>query len=394
MRGYRKQQITFKTMTEKQYPDVCVVTHPLSAAGENATRSLLDILSEISNIRLVTADLPAGSVIRDEYEVIELVEQKQSESLLRTTFQFVYNQIQMCREIRQIDDELILFFGATSYLLPILLAQILGKVVVLMPRGNVPLTLQLKWEQQIPDLIARTLAKMVWILERVGYWLSDAIVTYTPSMAQELRLGQFENKLYPTGARYINTNQFYPRIPFNQRNKVVGFLGRLDEEKNVRVLAAAVKKLPDDVTFRFIGDGPIREELEHELDNEIAAGKIDFTGWVDHSNVPEELSQLQLLVLPSEPTEGLPTVILEAMACGTPALATPVSGVPDVVQDGETGFLLRDHSPENIAEQIQYALYKTTLENISESATKEINQKYTLNTAVNRYRIIFSELSF
>lgn len=92
-------------MTEKQYPDVCVVTHLLSAAGENATRSLLDILSEISNIRLVTADLPAGSVIRDEYEVIELVEQKQSESLLRTALQFVYNQIQMCREIRQIDDE-------------------------------------------------------------------------------------------------------------------------------------------------------------------------------------------------------------------------------------------------------------------------------------------------
>jgi glycosyltransferase involved in cell wall biosynthesis len=48
---------------------------------------------------------------------------------------------------------------------------------------------------------------------------------------------------------------------------------------------------------------------------------------------------MQLLVLPSQPTERLPTTVLEALACGTPVMATPVSGVPDVVREDDTGFL-------------------------------------------------------
>ncbi|PSP85433.1 glycosyl transferase family 1, partial [Halobacteriales archaeon QS_1_68_17] len=53
-------------------PDVCVVTHPLAPAGENATRSLLDILAAITGVVLVTADLPRDSAIRDRHELVEL----------------------------------------------------------------------------------------------------------------------------------------------------------------------------------------------------------------------------------------------------------------------------------------------------------------------------------
>jgi len=379
-------------MDKKHFPDICVVTHPLGAAGENATRSLLDIISEITNVSLVTADLPANSVIRGNHKVIELSEQGPSRSILRAAVQFVNNQFRMCRTIAQRDEGVILFFGATAYLLPILFARLIGKTVVLEPRGNVPLTLQLNWEQRVPDPIAYMLGRIVWVLERMGYWLSDAIITYTPAMADELKLGRFEKKLYPTGARYVDTEHFYPRIPFKERDKVVGFLGRLDEEKNVRALAEVAKELPENVTFRFIGDGSLTNELKQELADEITVGQVHFTGWVDHNNVPEELSQLQLLVLPSEPTEGLPTVILEAMACATPVLATPVSGVPDVVRHGETGFILKDISLELATEQIHYVLSETDLENISFRGVEEINQKYTINAAVNRYQRILSEL--
>jgi glycosyltransferase involved in cell wall biosynthesis len=60
--------------------------------------------------------------------------------------------------------------------------------------------------------------------------------------------------------------------------------------------------------------------------------------------------------MPSEPTEGLPTVILEAMACGTPAYATRVSGVPDVVRAGETGFLISSRDPDGITADIEATL--------------------------------------
>jgi len=70
------------------------------------------------------------------------------------------------------------------------------------------------------------------------------------------------------------------------------------------------------------------------------------TGWVNHDDVPAQLNDLRLLVLPSQPTEGLPTTVLEALACGTPVYASPVSGVPDVVRPGKTGFLIEDREPE------------------------------------------------
>ncbi len=379
-------------MNKKQVKNICVITHPLGEAGENATRSLLDILSNITNVSLVTADLPADSVIRQRHEVVEFATQEPSDSILRAAVQFVYNQLKMCRTIVRRDEEIMLFFGATAYLLPILFSRLLGKNVILEPRGNVSLTLRLNWEQSVPAPVARMLAGGVWFLEQVGYWLSDGIITYTPSMAKELGLQRFENKLYPTGARYVDTEQFYPRTPFEERDTVVGFLGRLDEEKNVRTLAKAVDHLTKKTTFRFIGDGPLRGELEQKLVDERMTGQVEFTGWVDHNTVPRELSQLRLLVLPSEPTEGLPTVILEAMACGTPVLAAPVSGVPDVIQDGKTGFLFSEYSPEQTAKLIRDILFKKDLTTISATGIKRINEEYTMNAAVERYRVILSEL--
>jgi len=376
---------------DTEIEDILVITHPLAAASEAHVAALLNILTAITSVTLVTANLGADSSIRDDNDIIELSQQGVGDSIVIAAFRFVANQFRMCRTIRTREETIILFFGSTSYLLPIAFARLTGKTVVLEPRGNVPLTLRLHWEQRIPVPFARGLAGLVWLLERMGYRLSDAIITYTPSMADELGLGLFEEKLYPNGARYIDTDQFHPRVPFEERENVVGFLGRLDEEKNVQMLADVARKLPKDMTFRFIGDGELREELERELAEERATGQVEFTGWVDHDNVPEELSKLRLLVLPSEPTEGLPTVILESMACGTPVLATPVSGVPDVVRDGETGYLLTQSASTRVADRIIETVRADDLVRISENGQRLITQEYSFEGAVDRYRKILRD---
>jgi len=109
------------------------------------------------------------------------------------------------------------------------------------------------------------------------------------------------------------------------------------------------------------------------------------------TTIPDYLNELSLLVLPSE-SEGLPGVILEAMACGTPVLATPVGAIPDIVKDAETGFILEDSSPECIAGNVMRALKHPDLIRITRNARKLIKQNYTYKTMVNNYEQILSKL--
>lgn len=378
---------------DESLPGVCVVTHPLAAAGENATRSLLDILGAITAVSLVTADLPADSEIREQFPLVEVSEQGAGESILIAALRFVRNQIRMCLAIREREERVVLFYGATSYLLPILFARLVGKRVLVEPRGDVPLTLRLNWEQTVPSVLARTLAGSVRLLERAGFAAAHGIVTYTPKMAEQLDIDPDAPSVYPSGARYVRTDRFTVETPFEEREKQVGFLGRLDEEKNVRELAAAIQLLPDDITFTFIGDGDLREWLEAELSEEIQSGKVEMRGWVDHDDVPAELNRLRLVVLPSEPTEGLPTTILEALACGTPVCASPVSGVPDVVRDGETGFLLDSHEPTTLASRIASVLSSDALPVVSENGRDLVEREYSFDAACERYRRILVAVS-
>ena len=378
---------------ESEYPAVCVVTHPLGAAGENATRTLLEILGAITAVSLVTANLPGNSTIRDRYEVVELTSAGAGQgSVPVAAFRFLVNQLRMAVAVARRDEPVILFFGATSYLLPVLVARLTGHVVVLEPRGDVPLTLRLAWETHLPAPIARGLAGAVRLLESSCYHLASAIVTYTPSMARELGLDRFAGKLHPSGARYVDVDQFSPETPMMERPLHVGFVGRLAEEKGVRTLAEVAARLPEDVTFVFVGDGPLRPWLKERLAGEVSDGSVEIRGWVDHDDIPATLDGLRLLVMPSQPTEGLPTTILEAMACGAPAYASPVSGVPDVIVDGETGFLMTETGPEAISGRIERILHLDDLARIGENARDLAVSTYGFEAAVDRYRDILAAL--
>jgi glycosyltransferase involved in cell wall biosynthesis len=324
--------------------------------------------------------------------VVELTQKGAGDSIPVAAVRFILNQLRMCIAIYRRPEHITLFFGATAYLLPILFARLIGKTVLVEPRGDVPLTLQLNWQQRMPSTLAWLLASSVRLLERGGFVVAHTVVTYTPTMAEELGLDPDSSNVYPHGARYVDTETFYPRIPFEKRDTVVGFIGRLDEEKGIRKLAEVAKAMPDDVIFRFVGDGPLYDWLEGELAEEIETGKVELTGWVDHDDVPRELNKMKLLVMPSQPTEGLPTAILEAMGCGTPVYATSVSGVPDVVREGKTGFLMDSVDDETIAHEIESILTRTDLHTISKNAWSLVEEQYSFSRAVNRYRTILTEI--
>ncbi len=372
---------------------VCLVTQlGATRAGADHASDLADIVGEITPVSVLTPALPGEPDVAEEHRVIQVDTPGTDRNVLFEAVRFLLVQIQFALALRRREESVVVFFGATSYLLPLLVARALGRTVVVMPRGDVPLSLRLRWEESMPSALARALAGAVSLLERLNYRFAHAVVTYTPSMADELGLDRYGDKLYTSGARFVDTDQFDVTRSFERRERAVGFVGRLDAEKRIPALGEAARRLPDDVRFVFVGDGDYREQLARQLDAERAAGRVELVGWVDREAVPEQLNRLRLLVVPSHPTEGLPTTILEGMACGTPAYATPVSGVPDVVRDGDTGFLMDSVDPAEIAADVEAILDREDLDSVSGNARDLVESEYSFEAAVDRWQSILSSL--
>jgi glycosyltransferase involved in cell wall biosynthesis len=84
--------------------------------------------------------------------------------------------------------------------------------------------------------------------------------------------------------------------------------------------------------------------------------------------------------------------MLEAMACGTPVLATPVGAIPDVIKDGETGFIMGDNSIECIRENVIRVLNSPDLERIAEKGRRFVEENYTFEKTVERWEEILKNL--
>jgi len=376
---------------EKDY-SVCLVTHPLSEASETAVHGLLDLIAASACVSLVTANLASDSEIRDRYEVVDINQRGTGDSIVVAAVRFLRNQLLMARIVRQRDEEIVLFFGAVSYLLPIFAAKISGQKVIVEPRGNVPESLYQIWRLRVPNAIAFFLSKVVWFLERIGYWIADRIIALSPEMAEDLGLYGYDHKLYENGTRPVDVDRFSPNTQYEERPERIGYLGRLDEEKGVDILVKVVKNLDDDYEFVFIGGGVLQEYIKDELSAKIDDGTVKITGWVDHDDIPEYLASLRLMITTAR-TEGVPTTILESMACGTPVCATSVGGVPDVVEDGETGYLLDPtDSPERYAEQITSALFADGLDTMSDQCREFVVNKYSFEVVVEKYQHVFEDL--
>lgn len=119
------------------------------------------------------------------------------------------------------------------------------------------------------------------------------------------------------------------------------FVGRLTAQKRPQDLVAAVSQLPQDKQQRLIvdvlGDGELRATLQQQIADNQLSQVIHLHGY--RSDVEDWMTQADLLVLPSA-WEGLPNVVLEAMACGLPVIASDVDGVAEVLDDGSSGWLV------------------------------------------------------
>ena len=171
---------------------------------------------------------------------------------------------------------------------------------------------------------------------------------------------------------------------------VIGTVGRLSEEKGLIYLIHAAERVLKDnpqVVFLIVGDGPLREALERKYN----LAHIIFTGI--RNDVPDLYRCMDIFLLPSL-KEGLPMVLLEAMASRLPVVATRVGAIPSAVKDGDTGLLIEPGSEEEIERALLHLLNNQALaKSIGQNGYRHVKKHFSSETMARAYLNVYRELT-
>jgi teichuronic acid biosynthesis glycosyltransferase TuaC len=172
--------------------------------------------------------------------------------------------------------------------------------------------------------------------------------------------------------------------------KIVLFVGGLVKIKGLAYLIEAMsilKKNSNSIRCYIIGDGEQKQVLDSMIKKNLLQNQVFIVGPKPHNEIASWINASDLLVLPSL-NEGLPTVVLEAFACGKPVVASAVGGLPEIIKNRENGFLFEPRNPESLAQNIMLAL---NLDWDFNKIQKSI-QKYSWKSITKKLNIIYSSV--
>lgn len=366
-----------------------VVTVPIYKSGNPPLSHLLEILYGYSqNLYLLTGN--DGYIFFNQdprFHVEGWVYKNQSNSFVSRLFRYIWTQLLISYRIihqRKNIDQLIFFFGGYRLHLPVIVSKLFNIEVILLLADS---------GGKHPGSSFEDAVSLPKTLMNFPYTCADKIVVYSPLLIHLWELEPYRKKIFIAHEHYLDFELFKKTTELPARRHLIGFLGRLSSEKGIRnfveALPAVLTMYPE-ISILIGGDGPLNEEIKTFLEREKLSGHVEFTGWINHDDLPGYLNRLRLLVIPSS-TEGLPNIVLEAMACGTPVLATPVGAIPDIVTEGETGFSMETNSPACISENIIRALHTPDIERIAENGRKFVQENYTFEKTAGSWRSVLEE---
>lgn len=370
-------------MTMKRQ-NICVITFPLLKSAITPLSNLIDILIPSSNeLYLITGNESyyyfannkrihlCGVFHPNGNNTVNRIK-----NYIHTQFKIAYNFLKIALKV----DACIFFMGGETLIFSIILAKLFRKKTVLTLAGYA-----IKYEENI-------LSRIVTKLCDINLDLVDQIILYSPLLIKEWNLEKYTSKILIAPRHFLDCSLFNISVELSQRNNLIGYVGRLSEEKGVVNFVESIPFILEHkpyLNILLIGEGDLKNKIEVYLSKNKLESNVKLMGWIPHEDLPKYLNSLKLLVIPSY-SEGLPNIMLEAMACGTPVLATKVGAITDIIKDEETGFLLENNSPECIAKNIFRALEFSNLENVAMDSKEFVESNFTYENAVERYSVIFS----
>ena len=376
--------------TKRNKYDVGVITYPFSDnVGKLLLSNFIKVLKPTSNrLLVITGEFPESH--NKKTKIIQLRGFKEASPVIKIIRQILIQieiSILLIKLRREVD--IILFFIGAGFILPMVLAKFLKKRTIIVLTGSV---FSMYRRKEISNFEKVILTYISEILEKISYHISDRIIVYSKS--QKENINKYRNKISIAHEHFLDFDKFKIKKEIGERDNLVGYIGRLSEEKGVLSFVKAITEIlekENEIKILIGGDGQLRDEIERYLEDENLNDKVKLVGWIPHDELPDYLNELKLVVLPSY-TEGLPNIMLEAMACGTPVLATPVGAIPDVIKDEKIGFILENNSPECIVKNVLRALEHPDLERIVENAMALVEREFTYEVAVEKYRKILENL--
>ncbi len=184
-------------------------------------------------------------------------------------------------------------------------------------------------------------------------------------------------------------------VPIPSAPRVV-CVGRLCEEKGQMLLVDAVSRLVQkgtNIELVLAGDGDMRPELESQILRHKLQDNVRITGWISSAQVREEILAARALVLPSF-SEGLPVVIMEAMALRRPILTTYVAGIPELIRPGVDGWLFPAGDVDGLVTVLEEFLATPieTLERMGEAARQRVLERHSVDTEAKKLAQLFHSI--
>ena len=368
---------------------ICVITFNYSRAFKQPLSNMREILGRITpDLYTILGSAELNNDIEEKSNFYKIRQLKSRNIFVRLISYFRLHLITSFLIIKLKQRKNIntcVFFMEGAALLSILISKLLNINTIWVLPSNILSTAQ--------DYKVET--KVLLGLQRLSYYFIDRIIVYSDILITEWGLERYKNKIAVSSEHFLDFTNFKMMRKYNHRWRKIGYVGRLSGEKGVFNLVKAISLMPDcDFQLIIIGDGDLRSEITEYIVEHNMCEQVKLTGWIAHEKLPDYLNELRLLVVPSY-TEGLPNIMLEAMACGTPVLAASVGAIPDVIEDGETGFVLNDNSPECIAESVLKILDMSDdkLEQISVNARKLVEEEFIFENVIKKWSKILENLN-
>ena len=195
----------------------------------------------------------------------------------------------------------------------------------------------------------------------------------------------------------LDLRQFPWRSPARRHPEILA-VGRLVAKKGFLLLVSALKQLLTrgiDFHCTLIGDGPLREQIQTEIGQAGLTERVTLTGLLPRSQVAEAIQKAAMVVAPcvisdDGDRDGLPTILVEAMALGTPVISTRVAGIPELVRNNQTGLCIPANDTAELANaMIQLLSGQQLRQKLARQARKMIVRDYDINVNTEKLREIF-----